>query len=354
MQRALIKLPVPIVTGADPVNTILESPEFQIAREYFTNYPPTSLLHDGGIARAFIYLLICSMGLRSALEIGTFRAGTTEVITRAIWANGGGHVDTVDPSGYPVITAAMNEWAPELRALCTWHNENSMAFYHAMTYRQSRYDLVFVDGDHEHYAALFDIQRCATVLTRGGFLLIDNVEQPAVRLAALRFLREHQHWELLAPPEALTQNPIQPTANPVMSIQDTAFWLIRAPSRFPIDAQPTYMPLSRYNGLVVRGLQMRLAPGAEMPRQGAIHYRTSLQGIENFDKQLKGCELVSSATVGIEQMECDGESVTLRFAAPIDQLATHPRASEYEVLIETYMSFVGEGRLVLADLPRPF
>jgi hypothetical protein len=62
MQRALIKLPVPIVTGADPVNTILESPEFQIAREYFTNYPPTSLLHDGGIARAFIYLLICSMG----------------------------------------------------------------------------------------------------------------------------------------------------------------------------------------------------------------------------------------------------------------------------------------------------
>ena len=34
--------------------------------------------------------------VRRHMEIGTYRAGTSEVIARALWANGDGHLDTID------------------------------------------------------------------------------------------------------------------------------------------------------------------------------------------------------------------------------------------------------------------
>ena len=353
MQRPLTKLQTPTYTGGDPVKNVVAAPEFQIAQEYFTDYPPTSLLYNGGVARAFIYLLIRSMSLKSLLEIGTFQAGTTEVIARALWANGIGHVDTVDPSGYPQITAALAEWAPELRALCSWHNQNSMAFFHAAQYLPNRYDLIFIDGDHEHFAALYDIQRSAALLNHGGFLLIDNAELPSVRVAALQFLSDNDGWELLGPREARTQNPIQSMANLVMSIPETGFWLMRAPSSFTIDTRPTCISLAPFDGTVVRGLQMRLAPGTTLPAHGAISYRTSLQAIGSFDKGLNPIEVVSCATTDISALERAGDLVTLRFERPIDYLASHPRASEYTVLVETCLNFMGDGRLELALLPQP-
>ena len=352
-QRPVTALPAPKLIGDDLINAILASPEFQVSREYFADYPTTSLLRDG-VSRAFIYLLIRAMNRNSALEIGTFRAGTTEVIARALWANGVGHVDTVDPFNYPQITSALDEWDSKIRTLCTWHNENSMAFFQMAALRRSRYDFIFIDGDHEHFAALFDIQRSAALLNHGGFLLIDNVEQPSVRLAALRFLTENGSWELLAPPEARTQNPLQPAESLVMSVPDTDFWLIRAPFRTSIDARPTCVPLALFSGIVVHGLRMQLAPQAALPNRGKISYRVSLQAIPNLDKGLEAVWAVSAATINVAALEKQGDVVTLRFEKPIDRLANHPRALEYIVMVETYLTFVGEGSLDLTQLPQPF
>jgi predicted O-methyltransferase YrrM len=352
MQRPLIDFPAP--PFFDPIADFVRCQEFDEAKRYFADYPATSLLYNGGVARTFVYLLIRSLRVKSVLEIGTYLAGTTEVIARALWANGGGHVDTVDPSGYPHITAALAEWPEDLRALCTFHNVNSMTFFHGPP---RRYDLAFVDGDHDHEVALFDIQRSAALLNRGGHLLVDDAEQPGVRAAALRFIQENEDWRLLGPEGMAAQSPIQRLDDALMSVPETAFWLLRAPEKITLANRLVCAPLAPFSGITVRGLRMRLAPGSATPKRGAVHYRTSLQAIPNFELGLKPIELVAVGEIDVGQIENEGDCAMLRFPSPIEGLMSEPRASEYLKMVETYITYLPlrsqRERFDLADLPKP-
>ena len=89
MQRPMTSLSAPAYIVGDPIKKIITSAEFQTAREYFSDYPATSFLYNGGISRAFIYLLIRSMDIKNVLEIGTYQL--SPLITRRPGSNGAFH-----------------------------------------------------------------------------------------------------------------------------------------------------------------------------------------------------------------------------------------------------------------------
>src|SRR6185295_11863967 len=126
----------------------------------------------------------------------------TEVIARALRANGGGHLDTIDPEQGPYIESVIQGWDRALSSLCTFHSVNSMQHFSRAIRKPLTYDLVFVDGEHDLEVAAFDIQSASNVVTPGGFILIDDTAQPGVREAALRFLTNNPDWTLLGPRSA--------------------------------------------------------------------------------------------------------------------------------------------------------
>ena len=355
MQHPLVSLAAPKISH-DIIASIIESNEFNEAKAYFSAYPETSLLFNGGHSRAFIYCLIRALGLKRALEIGTFKAGTTEVFARALWANGDGHIDTVDPSGYPTITAAIGSWPDELQACCTFNNMNSMAFFHQCLLKPRKYDLAFVDGDHHHQVALFDIDSAASVLNPGGFLLIDNAEQPGVREAAIRFLRSHERWEFVGPQAAPRQHPVQAFADAIMSVPGTGFWLLRAPQSICLN-DLVYAQLTPFAGTTVSGLKLKAR--GHVPDAGTFRYRTSVQGIPHFEKGLRPIEAVSVGEIDASKLVRCGENILLPFPARVDQIALEPRGSEYEVMVETYLQFMpgtdqSNEQFDLTELPTPY
>src|SRR5262245_6371225 len=69
--------------SAEGLKTRLESECFQRVFGSYRNYPPRSLQSDE--ARALLHHLIVMRRPEFALEIGTYMAGTAEVLARALW-----------------------------------------------------------------------------------------------------------------------------------------------------------------------------------------------------------------------------------------------------------------------------
>ena len=57
-----------------------------------------------------------------------------------------------------------------------------------------RFDLVFVDGNHDYEFALFDIQAAAARMMPGGVIVIDNISQAGPYYATVDFLRARPEW----------------------------------------------------------------------------------------------------------------------------------------------------------------
>ena len=69
------------------------------------------------------------MQARFVVEIGTYYAGTTEVLARAMHANGAGHVMTIDPYGGQRVPAIFEAWPPEPRTVTTYAAVDSMGLF---------------------------------------------------------------------------------------------------------------------------------------------------------------------------------------------------------------------------------
>lgn len=83
------------------------SEAFERVFAFYRNYPTRSLQSDE--ARAFLHHLIVMRRPERALELGTYEAGTAEVMARALWETAHGHLETIDPFGgerCPPIIAA--------------------------------------------------------------------------------------------------------------------------------------------------------------------------------------------------------------------------------------------------------
>ena len=172
----------------------LSSPEFQRCEAFFNHdsIRPPALLSS--VSQAVLYTLVRNLKPEMVVEIGTYRAGTAQVISRAIQANGTGRLHTVDPYNAEIISEILAQWPDELKPFVQHHSIDSMAFFAFLLAEDLRPGLAFIDGNHDYEFVKFDIDCCARVLSPGGFMVIDNVDQSGPFFALRDFLDRNPGW----------------------------------------------------------------------------------------------------------------------------------------------------------------
>src|SRR5438876_7700424 len=144
-------VPFPMVdmsNNVDPVQVIIEAPEFVETRRFFRESPSAarSLMPD--LAQGLLYSLVRNANCEHVVEIGTWRGGTTEGLARAVLANGNGVVHTVSPYDAAQFHPVYRRWPEALRKICRFYAMNSMGFFMHADSVNIKPDLVLVDGNH--------------------------------------------------------------------------------------------------------------------------------------------------------------------------------------------------------------
>lgn len=199
---------------------------------YFYQYPPLSLMDPD--ERALLYCLIRALKPENVVEIGTYFAGTTEVLARAVWENGSGCVYSVDPYGARRVSHAMAEWPEQLKAITTCSFDNSMSFLTQLQQAGTPIDFVLIDGEHDFEFVRFDLEMCARLLRPGGIIVIDDAEQAGPFSAAKSFLADHPQWRELGDCVAAFR-PSSPFAEQRSSVPGTSLLILQAPPYFAVE-----------------------------------------------------------------------------------------------------------------------
>ena len=179
---------IDLATSKNPIAEILGAPEIDETKTYFYDNPAAERSLISSQSQALLYSLIRNLRPEYVFEIGTYKAGTTEAICRALLANNKGTAHAVDPFQGEYIAAVLKFWPPELFRHVRLHMKDSMAFFGDMERQRIHPELVFVDGNHEYEYAAFDIACGARLLAPGGFIFVDNISQPGPFFAARDFL----------------------------------------------------------------------------------------------------------------------------------------------------------------------
>ena len=231
--------PEDLGTYAEPIGRLIDLPDATCYRqtvEFFTGYPERSLLSEG--CRAFLYQAIKALQARFVLEIGTYYAGTSEVLARAVHANGTGHVMTVDPYGAERVPKILAGWPQQLQDITTYAATDSMGIFIRFERIRPTVDLAFIDGDHEYGFVLYDLAMAAKWVRPGGIIVLDDASESTVYTAARDFLSVNPGWRALGgvfeafdPPD-----PFRSMKRP--SIKDTGFTVLAAPPHLEIRGKP--------------------------------------------------------------------------------------------------------------------
>ena len=180
-------------TGAVALSALHQQPWFDELVAYFDGYPAHALTKAA--CRAYMYELVRALKPRFAIEIGTYRAGTTEVMARAMHANGGGLLLTIDPYGGHRVPGILEAWPEPLAALVNFLPVNSMDLFVQLDRLGTTVDLAFVDGNHAYAFAYYDLAAAAKWVAPGGVVVLDDYDQPGVFWAAKHFLDAHADWQ---------------------------------------------------------------------------------------------------------------------------------------------------------------
>jgi predicted O-methyltransferase YrrM len=225
----------PHVDLCQSLDALFDSEDFQRADEYFRDYPKDSLLF--GCSRAFLYQLLRLTKPETVVEIGTYQAGTTEVLARALWANGRGELFTVDPYGEDRAPRKIAQWPQELQDRTTFRPLTSMDFFIEASAKNLRFDVVFVDGNHDYEFAYYDLNMAVKRLTPGGVVIMDNGDQPGPFWAAKTFLAQNPGWrEMSGVFEAHEErNPFRTMRT---SVPTTLFIVLVAPRHWTVTGMP--------------------------------------------------------------------------------------------------------------------
>jgi len=262
-------LPQPVTHAA--LVDYLASPVNRDLLIYFDSYPPRSLMYAQN--RCVIYALTRMMQPSVVVEVGTFYAGTTEVMARAVLENGKGTVYTADPFGADRCPGILAAWPPPLQQRVRYFALNSMDFFLQLEREGAAPDLVLVDGNHDYEFALFDLQMAARLLRPGGIVLMDNAEQSGPFNAARVFLSLNPLWRELgrAVADHDPSNPFNPSR---ASLPGTSVIILQAPEHRLIGEGPeTTCQMPATSGRL-DGLRLDLP---EQVTAGTLHYQGFLR-----------------------------------------------------------------------------
>lgn len=225
------------VAGSDPIGDILGSPEFRQTSALVERMSQSRALVSAD-AQSLLYCLVRNLVPDAVLEIGTYKAATTEVIARALELNNHGVIHTVDPFHVLRIRSILACWPSTLRKRVRYHACDSMSFFWDARKMMPRPGLVFIDGNHQYEFALFDLQAAASLVVPGGYVVLDNVSQLGPFQAVLSFLDAHRSWALRVPlsDDGRTSDVFDPERT---TVPGTDLAILRAPAGWTITSTPS-------------------------------------------------------------------------------------------------------------------
>lgn len=317
------------------------SDSFERMRAFYRNYPPNSLQSDE--ARALLHHLVMVKRPERVLEIGTWQARTTEVIARALWEAGHGHIDTIDPFGGDRCPQIIASFPAELRNLITFRAENSGTHFDRAMSANTLYDLVLVDGNHEFEFALFDLMCAARVMRPDSVMVIDNIEQVGPRLATKVFLERNPDWQDIAGVVPLI-DPANPFEVPPASFPDTKFYLLKAPSSFVVRQEPRVFGPADVDRAEIDGIELEL----KAPAVGMLHILVFARTFGISEPEELRCQ--QRLAIDVSQVPGDG-----RLRIPLERpLRTSFPQPGLHRRVEISLAFNGHTTLGLRSPPQPY
>jgi Methyltransferase domain len=308
----VMKPVVPIVAYPDEAEDVTyasiaawhSSDSFRTTSEMFREYPKLSFV--GGIAHQLLYHLVRTMKAREVIEIGTYYAATSEVITRALWENGQGTLHTTDPFGADRCPGIIGRWPAELRRHVTFYPVSSMDLFMDLDRRKVVLDVAFIDGNHDQEFAYFDLCSAARLMRPGGIVVMDNLEQAGVFWAALEFLRANPDWTEIG--DSIGKfDPGNPFDDSRLFLGDTPFALLKAPAAFFVKATPRTTGNRPHATRRLSGLRLTMSSPAP---KGVLHVQIILRG---FSEHQANEQLITS-----ERVPLDGKlELDLMLSAPL-------------------------------------
>lgn len=321
---------------ANPVVDIFDAPVFAQTGRFFLENPAFGRSLVSPISQALIYAILRNQRPEHVFEIGTYRGGTAEAMSRALHANGVGTLHTVGPFDSEHFLRVFDCWPEELRRRVRYYPIASMDFYMRMDQEKVRPGLVFVDGNHDYEFALFDIQCAARSITPGGFVIVDNVSQAGPYYAAVDFLRNNPGWVDYSfrsgggdPTKAFDPNRT--------GIPQTDFTVLRAPTFYIVGSRPRTFGEVAIADARVNGIELSLST----PRRGMLHVQCVLRG---FSWARGNVEVTAQTSVNMDGTSMKFEAM---FEPPI---IIDGGFDAYRA--EPWLTWVGDGNLSLDAEPR--
>lgn len=226
------------LTGADPVSEMVGAPHFQLCTAFFAGIPAINRALVSAETQALLFSLTRNLRAEVVIEIGTYRASTTEAMARAVWANGRGCVHTIDPFADPALYEILSDFPTQLRNVVSLHEMSSADFFGMAFKQHMQADLVFVDGNHDYEFALFDLQCASRLLRSGGFIVLDNISQAGPFFASRDFLAQHPGWSE-AGQNRTNYRPGLAFDPHRARIVNTDSCVLRSPRRYLVGSRPT-------------------------------------------------------------------------------------------------------------------
>jgi predicted O-methyltransferase YrrM len=324
----------------NPIPAIAGSHQFAAAVRWLQENPGSgrSLVTEAG--RALLYALIRNQKPRHAVEIGTFRGGTTEVMARAMLENGAGTLYTVGPFDAEAFIPVYNSWPRELQQLVCFYPTDSMAFFMEMEALAIKPDLVFIDGNHDYEFVLFDLLCAARRLTPRGFIILDDANQAGPYCAAQDFLAQDGDWIDCAGPDLAPRDRTKAFDPARTHVSGTNFVVLRSPAHYRLvpDRPHTFgeIPWPRPEA---GGVALSL-DGCQGP--GIIHLQCILRGFGDAP----AAQVCEAGSLAVEE---GARNVKVRLSQPV--VVTEPVA---RCTLEPWLIWAGKGPLRLKAIPSPF
>jgi predicted O-methyltransferase YrrM len=329
--------------------TFVQTKLYKDIERYFAEYPKTSLMAEA--SRAILYSLVRLTKPELVAEIGTFYAGTAEVIARALWENGGsGELYTCDPFDVERHPFIFRQWPEPLQRIVKFFPANSMKFLSDLVGSKMKFDIILIDGDHDYESAAFDLAMSARLVRPGGIIVMDNAEQTGPFEAARQFLVHNPEWRELG--DCITNLKLsEPFANARQSVPGTSFLILQAGSTFTLDSkfrswgQETVPP-----ALNCPGFSINLLP---QNCRGQLHFQAVYRGFVDQGQEQE--ELKRAGDIAIE-LTGAGKALEYQLSPPLESEFHRRYASECRHTFELELVWEpdpGSPGLKIAGPPRP-
>lgn len=333
-------IPVPrldLAMAADPVAAIVGAAEFRQMERFFTDFGERSHSLLSPTALALLYAVVCNLRPDHVVEIGTYRGGTAEALSRALEANQHGMLHTVGPFDAECFEPILAQWPRQLRQRTRYYPIDSMAFFMKAAAQMIRPGVVLVDGNHDYEFATFDIYSAARFLEPGGFIFIDNVSQSGPYRASVDFLAANPGWRPCGRPPSNVDEARAFDRDRFWVLQ-TDFLILRAPSHHLVDRTPKTFGEIEWPSLDVEGLT--IVP-ARAGQRGLLKVQCVLRAFSHP----RVLEIITDAEC---LLQGGAEPVHIRFER---SWTSEPGFDSYRV--EPWLCWQGDAPLELAALPTP-